>query len=148
MSVQDWFNRLGNPIFAALLRSPLHGLMDSGTMLVSVTGRRSGRVYTAPVNYHQDGDRLTIISLRERTWWRNLRRGAELGVHLRGTARRGQASVIEDEASVAAALGGYLSRVPAHARFLGVRMGTDGEPEAEGLARAARSRVIVNVQLI
>ena len=148
MSVRSWFVRLGNPIFTALLRSPLHGLVDSGTLLISVTGRRSGRVYATPVNYLPDGDRLTVVSLRERTWWRNLRGGAAVGLHLRRTPRRGRASVIEDEASVAAALGGYLRRVPAHARFLGVRMGTDGEPEAEDLARAARSRVIVNVQLI
>jgi len=148
MSVQSWFVRLGNPIFAVLLRSPLHRLAGPGTMLISVTGRRSGRVYTTPVNYLPDGDQLTVISLRERTWWRNLRSGAEVGLHVQGQPRRGRASVIEDEVSVAAALGGYLRRVPAYARLLGVRMGPDGEPEAEGLARAARSRVIVNVQLI
>jgi len=148
MSIQSWYVRLGNPIFTALLRSPLHGLVDSGTLLISVAGRRSGRIYTTPVNYLPDGDRLTIISLRERTWWRNLRDGAEVGLRLRGTPRRGRASVIEDEASVAGALGGYLRRVPAYARFLGVHLTTNGEPEAEDLAGAARSRVIVSVQLI
>jgi deazaflavin-dependent oxidoreductase (nitroreductase family) len=148
MSLQSWLARLGNPIFTALLRSPLHGIVDSGMMLISVTGRRSGRTYTTPVNYLLDGDQLTIVSLRERTWWRNLRDGAEVGLHLRGTPRRGRASVTEDEASVAAALAGYLRRVPAYARFLGVRPATNGEPEAEGLVSAARTRVIVNVQLI
>jgi len=147
MNLQHLFSQLGNPILTALLRSPLHAMMDSGTMLISVTGRRSGRIYTTPVNYLPDGDRLTIISLRERTWWRNLRDGAEVGLHLRGTPRRGRASVIEDEASVAGALGGYLRRVPAYARFLGVHLATNGEPEGEGLANAARTRVIVTIHL-
>jgi len=38
MSLQALFNRLGNPILTALLRSPLHAVMGDGTMLVSVTG--------------------------------------------------------------------------------------------------------------
>jgi deazaflavin-dependent oxidoreductase (nitroreductase family) len=148
MSVQSWFIRLGNPVFAALLRSPLHGLVDSGTLLISVTGRRSGRIYTTPVNYLADGDRLMIISLRGRTWWRNLRGGAEVALYLRGAPRRGQASLIEDDASVAAALDAYLRRVPSYARLLGIRRRPHGEPEADDLARAARARVIVNVQIV
>lgn len=147
MSLQAFFNRLGNPILAALLRSPLHAMLDGGTMLVSVTGRRSGRVYTTPVNYLRDGDALTVVSLRERTWWRNLRGGAEVGVLLRGHARRGRAALSEDNAEVAAALGQVVARLPARARYLGVRMRPDGAPESEDLARAARSRVVVRVQL-
>jgi deazaflavin-dependent oxidoreductase (nitroreductase family) len=77
-------------------------------MLVSVTGRHSGKRYTTPVNYHRQGDRLTVISLRERTWWRNLRGGAEVGIHLRGQARRGRATMSEADADVARALGRFL----------------------------------------
>ena len=137
MSLQAFFNRLGNPILTALLRSPLHALLGSGTMLVSVTGRRSGRVYSTPVNFLRDGDTLTIISLRERTWWRNLR----------GQARRGRATMSEVDADVARALGEILAVRPAHARYLGVSMRPDGTPNAEDLARAARSRVVVRIQL-
>jgi deazaflavin-dependent oxidoreductase (nitroreductase family) len=147
MSLQALFNRLGNPILTALLRSPLHAVMGDGTMLVSVTGRRSGRVYTTPVNFLRDGDTLTIISLRERTWWRNLRGGAEVGVHLRGQARRGRATMSGADADVARALGEILAVRPAHARYLGVSMRPDGTPNPEDLARAARSRVVVRIQL-
>ncbi len=147
MSLQAFFNRLGNPILSALLRSPLHGMLGSGTMLVSVTGRRSGRVYTTPVNFLRDGETLTIISLRERTWWRNLRGGAEVGVHLRGQARRGRATMSEADADVAVALREVLTVRPAHARYLGVRMGPDGTSNPDDLARAARSRVVIRIQL-
>jgi len=147
MSLQSFFNRLGNPIFTTLLRSPLHSMVDGGMMLVSVTGRRSGRVYTTPVNYLRDGDMLTILSLRERTWWRNLRGGAEVGVHLRGQARRGQATLSEGDVEVAALLGRILARLPAYARLLGVRMRPDGTPHPEDLVHAASSRVVVQIQL-
>lgn len=146
MSLQAFFNRLGNPILGALLRSPLHSMLDGSMLLISVTGRRSGRVYTTPVNYLLDGDTLTIISLRERTWWRNLRGGAEVGLHLRGEDRNGRATLSEDDAGVTAALGQVLARIPAHARYLSVRMRPDGTLSPEDLAQAARSRVVIRVQ--
>jgi deazaflavin-dependent oxidoreductase (nitroreductase family) len=147
MSLQAFFNRLGNPILTVLLRSPLHSMAGGGLMLVSVTGRRSGRVYSTPVNFLRDGDALTILSLRERTWWRNLRGGAEVGVHLRGQARRGRATMSEADADVAQALGEILAIRPAHARYLGVSLRPDGTPNSEDLAHAARSRVVVRIQL-
>ncbi len=147
MSLQDFFNRLGNPILSALLRSPLHAMAGDGIMLVSVTGRRSGRVYTTPVNYLRYGETLMIISLRKRTWWRNLRGGAEVGVRLRGQARRGQATLSEGDPEVAVLLGRILARIPAYARLLGVRMRPDGTPYPEDLAHAARSRVVAQIQL-
>jgi deazaflavin-dependent oxidoreductase (nitroreductase family) len=148
MKVQDAFNRVGNPILSALLRSPLYALAGSGTALISVTGRRSGRTYATPVNVLADGDRLTIVSLRERTWWRNLRQGAEVGLRLHGQDRRGRAVVVEDKAQVAAALAEVVRRLPAYARFLGLRRRPDGAWEDDGLRRAARGRVMVNVDLL
>ena len=67
-----------------LLRSRLHGLLSGGLMLVTVTGRRSGRRYTTPVNYVRRDDVLTVFSRSERTWWRNLRGGAPVTVRLKG----------------------------------------------------------------
>lgn len=148
MKVQDALNRLGNPILSALLRSPLHALAGSGTALISVTGRRSGRTYATPVNVLADGNRLTIVSLRERTWWRNLRQRAEVGLRLGGQDLRGRAAVVEDETSVAAALAEVVRRLPAYARLFGLRRRADGQWEEEGLRHAAQGRVIVKVDLL
>lgn len=148
MQLQDVFNRLGNPLITALLRSRLHGLMGASTLLITVKGRRSGHTYTTPVNFVADGERLSIVSLRQRTWWRNLRTGAEVGLRLHGVERRGQAVVVEEDAAVAAALADVIRRVPAYARLLGVPLQPDGTPQAEALRAAARMRVIVNVQLL
>lgn len=148
MSLQALFIRLGNPILATLLRSPLHAMADRSMMLISVTGRRTGKVYTTPVNYLRDGDTLMVISTRERSWWRNLRGGAEVRVYLQGQARRGQATLAEDDVSVADALGRLVTRAPAYARFPNVRMRPDGTADPADLARAARSRVVVSVHLL
>ena len=53
----NW-QKLYNPIIIWLLRSPLHSLMDKSTILVTITGRKSGKKYTIPVSYMRDGDTL------------------------------------------------------------------------------------------
>ncbi|MBK6434209.1 nitroreductase/quinone reductase family protein [Candidatus Amarolinea dominans] len=62
----------GNSFIAWLLRSPLNSLLSSNTLLITMTGRKTGLLITTPVNYVRDGDRLWVISSRDRTWWRNL----------------------------------------------------------------------------
>ena len=147
MSLQSFFVRLGNPVLTAVLRSPLHAMADGSLMLLSVTGRRTGKVYTTPVNFLRDGDTLLVTSLRERTWWRNLRGDAEVVVHLQGHARRGRATLAEDEAAVAEALGRVVALALSYARFLEIRMKPDGTAEPADLARAARSCVVVSIHL-
>src|SRR5678815_4928101 len=85
-----------NPAVAWLLRSPLHPLLDWGLMLVTVTGRRSGRVYTIPVGYQQEGDALVVLVSKpsRKQWWRNYRERRPIGVVLRGRAATGHAVVI------------------------------------------------------
>jgi hypothetical protein len=84
-------NRTINPLVRALLRSRAHGLASGRLLLLTVTGRRSGRSRTFPVGYEQDGDRLRItIDWPERKlWWRNLRGGAPVTVLVRGATRTG-----------------------------------------------------------
>jgi hypothetical protein len=42
-------NRTGNQAVRLLLRSPFHPLLSRGLLLITVTGRRSGRAFTFPV---------------------------------------------------------------------------------------------------
>lgn len=91
-------NRTVNPVLRVLLRSPAHGLVSGHLMLLTVTGRKSGRTFTFPVGYHQDGDRLRVnLDWPERKrWWRNLRGGAPVTVVLRGVRRTGTGRVTQD----------------------------------------------------
>lgn len=57
-----------NSIMKWILRSPLHGLINKSIMLITYTGRKSGKVYTIPVNYVRHGGLLSVTSYRHRTW--------------------------------------------------------------------------------
>ncbi len=70
VSLDTIFSRL-NPLFVWLLRSPLQGLASGGLMLLTFTGRRSGRKFTIPVGYQRDGDVLTVMVsyAARKQWW-------------------------------------------------------------------------------
>jgi deazaflavin-dependent oxidoreductase (nitroreductase family) len=102
--------RFGNLFVIALLRSPLHRLVSGSLLLISFRGRRTGRRFTIPVMYAERDGALTIFvgHPERKTWWRNLRNGAEVEVRLRGDRLRGRAAVADD----AAVASTYLERYP------------------------------------
>lgn len=144
MAETSFFLRSGNTLFAGILRSPLHSLLSNNFMLISVTGRKSGKVYTTPVNYHRSGDALQVISTRDRTWWRNLRgEGAAATLRLQGKDIRTWGRVIEDEQSVAQMLVDYLLQVPQVGRYFGVKPGPDGKLSEDEILQVAKDKIIV-----
>jgi deazaflavin-dependent oxidoreductase (nitroreductase family) len=147
MAAQNSLIAIGNLFMKLILHSPLHGLMSGNTLLVTVTGRKTGRRYTTPTNYLREGDRLTITSLKSRTWWRNLRGGAPVTVCLQGREAPGRGSVIEDPPQVASALAAYLGKAPQYARYFNVALDAGGKPSANDVAREAQTRVVVQVRL-
>lgn len=139
-----------NPAVAWLLRSPMHALLDWGLMLVTVTGRRSGRVYTIPVGYQRDGDAIVVLVSKpsRKQWWRNYRDRRPIGVWLRGRGTHGQAVVVARESpAFRDAIEGTLRRVPGLGRQFGIaydrRVGLTGV-QLDAVAHAA---VVVRIEL-
>jgi hypothetical protein len=90
--------RLVNPILSALLRTPLAGPARKQLMVLSFTGRKTGRPYSIPVSAHLiDHD---LYALTGATWKQNFRGGAAAQVVYDGktTAMRGE--LIRDRAVV------------------------------------------------
>ena len=85
-----------NPVITPILRSRLHWLLSTGLMLITVTGRKTGRRYTIPVGYHQVADAIVILvsDAPSKTWWRNFRSAAPIELWLHGTRRHGHARVL------------------------------------------------------
>ena len=52
--------RYFNPVARFLLATPFHSLMSGRLMLLSFTGRKTGRLYTRPVSYVRVGDSLLV----------------------------------------------------------------------------------------
>lgn len=93
--------RTANPIVRLVLRSRAHRLLSGHLLLLTVTGRRSGRKHTFPVGYSEANGVLTIrVGAPERKrWWRNVGSETPVLVRLRGVDRPGLASVHGDERS-------------------------------------------------
>jgi deazaflavin-dependent oxidoreductase (nitroreductase family) len=130
-----------------ILRSPLHGMLSKNTMLVTVTGRKSGKPITTPVSYVRIGDVLSVTSFRHRTWWRNLRGSAPVTIRLQGQDLRATGEVIEDEAGVAAGLMAHLQKVPEYARYYQVNLDSGGQPDATDILRTAKDKVVILIRL-
>jgi hypothetical protein len=81
-----------NVLPTAILRSPAHRLMSRSTLLLTFTGRNSGRVYTVPVVYFEQGG--TLMMTTDSRWWKNLVGGGAVMLLLRG--RQVPASAVAD----------------------------------------------------
>jgi deazaflavin-dependent oxidoreductase (nitroreductase family) len=95
VSVDGVLSRL-NPVFGAVLRSPLHRLLSPGLLLLTVTGRRSGKRYSIPVGYQQDGDDLVVMvsEARRKQWWRNYYEPGPVEMRVRGRDCAGRAALV------------------------------------------------------
>ena len=136
-----------NAIIRWVLQSPLHRLLSGRTILLKYNGRSSGKAYAVPVNYFQDGDRLTVVSMRSRTWWRNFRDGLSIQVVLQRREREAFGISIEAEDEVAEHLLRVLNANPQIARYFQVGLDPSGRPKAEDVEREASNRVIVLLEL-
>ena len=138
----------GNTFMTILLCSPLHFLVSSGMMVLTCTGRKSGRKISVPIGYQLQPDgSLITTSMRSRTWWRNLRGGAPVVLRLRGNDRQATAEVYEDKQTVANTLGAYLTRSPGMGKYFKVSFDAGGQPIAGDLRRAADERVTIHFTL-
>jgi deazaflavin-dependent oxidoreductase (nitroreductase family) len=53
-----------------LLRRGLMGSLDNEIMVITVTGRKSGRQYSTPIGYLRDGETIIALS-RGSNWYKN-----------------------------------------------------------------------------
>lgn len=148
----DWLKsafKVINPLMTALLRSPLHGLVSDSLLLVTFTGRKSGREYTTPVGYEAVDGTLYVTSQTDRVWWKNLRGGADVTVRLRGEERAGHAEVIEDNGSVAEYIEGFVERNGLeNAGRLALSFRDDELPDRETLAAGLDEVAVIEIELL
>jgi len=135
-----------NRLMTLVLRSPVHGVVSKNFLLITFTGRKSGKRYTTPVSYSQEGDLVTIFT--HAAWWRNLCGGIPVSVRVRGEEVQGIAEPIaEDKRAVAAGLTAHLRKAPYDAKFYNVTLDDQGNPRAEEVEKAVQTVVMIQVQL-
>ncbi|HEX9122652.1 MAG TPA: nitroreductase/quinone reductase family protein [Actinomycetota bacterium] len=144
-----WFlNRVANPVLRWVLRSRMHRLASGSLMLITLHGRRTGRAYTIPVQYAEDGGQVIVYPGRpgRKVWWKNLEGGVPVTFRIRGRETAGTAHVVREPSAVADGLAVFLARFPSAARSLGVPKSADGAWNASELLHAAMERVIVRIE--
>ena len=137
----------GNDFMSWVLRSPFHGMLSDGMMLITITGCKTGKEYTLPVGYYREGEYLWVITSRDRTWWKNLKGGAEVGLLLK---RKPVVAIAEpdlDEKSVEARMFEYVRHVPQAAKSLDIRV-ENGSVNADDIARTAKDRLFIRIKEI
>jgi len=149
VSADAFFTRL-NPLISPLLRSPLHWPLSTSLVLVTVTGRRTGRRYTFPVGYQRDGETLTVMvsEARRKAWWRNFREPGEVELRLRGRERSGRAVIVapgSDEFHER--IEHTLQRMPWLGRVFGIQYDARRGLSEEQLAHLGEENAMVRIDL-
>ena len=136
----------GNDFMSWILRSPFHGMLSDGMMLITITGRKTGKKYTTPVGYYRENGYLWVITSRDRTWWKNLQGGANVDLLLKRKPIAATADRDLDEKAVEARIYEYLRHVPQAAKPMKIHM-EDGKPNPQDIANTAKDRLFVRIKI-
>jgi len=102
--------RYFNPFMRLVLGSRAHRMMSGQLMLLSFTGRRTGRSYITPVSYVREGTNLLVPG--GGAWWKNLTSGTAR-VRLQGTWHVVTPEVIREPVALSA-VGSNAFHKPSH----------------------------------
>ena len=134
----------GNGFMSWVLRSPFHGMLSDGMMLITVTGCKTGKKYTTPVGYFRENGNLWVLTSPDRTWWKNLKGGAAVRLLLKRRPVNAFAAPELDEKAVQAHMIEYLKHIPQAAKSMGIRV-EQGQPNVEDVARTTKDRLFVRI---
>jgi deazaflavin-dependent oxidoreductase (nitroreductase family) len=134
-----------NDFMSWVLRSPFHGILSNGMILITVTGCKTGKKYTTPVGYYRENGNLWVLTSRDRTWWKNLKGGAEVRLLLQWQPVTAFAVPELDPRSVEARMYDYIKHIPQAAKSMGIRV-ENGNANAEDVVRVAKDRLFVKIQ--
>ena len=147
MKVPEAFFAVINPVMKTLLRSPVHGLWSNSIMLITFTGRNSGRQFTTPVRFIQTDGTVRCFTAKENQWWRNLRGGAPVTLRISGQDRNYQAQAIHDDpVAIRKWLTFYLELYPQDADYHEIRLNKDKTLNEADLEKAVQHAIVVEAR--
>jgi hypothetical protein len=127
-----------NAIVSTVLRIPLlHRVLSKYLLLITFTGRKSGKRYTTPVGYVREGTTVTILTKWFRLWWRNFQVTAPAELLIEGKVYRVTGKALTDEAAIVPLVTEAIRKYPFSAQFYGVRMVAPNQPDMDDVRRVA-----------
>jgi hypothetical protein len=141
--------KLINPTMKALLKSPLHGIMSKGLMVLCFMGRKSGKQYEIPVAYHRlDDDPNLITVVTHSRWGVNFDDGRQANLLIRGEWHSLQGQAIRDTEEVAEAIHHLLEKNGKNfARMLGLKISSEGVPSLDEVRAGVHQSRIIKFQM-
>jgi F420H(2)-dependent quinone reductase len=119
-----------------LLGLPFSTPLSGRLMLISYTGRKTGKAYRQPVSYVETGDMLFTPGGGNWKW--NLQDGRLVRIRLRGREVLARAELVKDPDEIEQLLAMMTAANPAVSAFVGVPKGPDGRLDRERLETAVR----------
>ena len=138
-----------NVIAGAILRSRLHGLLSSNTMLLEFEGRRSDRALKTPVSYNIQNDSVRCFTVKKFIWWKNLLDENPVHMTIRGKRHKGVPTVIiDDPERMLPAMTDFFIAVPRDRRGAGIGLDEDGRPRKSDVSKIIPDMVYINIPLV
>jgi deazaflavin-dependent oxidoreductase (nitroreductase family) len=137
--------RFSNFFVKTIVNSPFHFVLGDSFAVITLTGRKTGKEITTPINTVNIDDRLTVISMRNRNWWRNLLDGRSARLRQSGKQFTVQGKIIEDPVEIAFGLKRYFMQYPNYAKYFQIHPGPDGKPDPTDIERVANERVLIQL---
>src|SRR5215472_9859849 len=137
-----------NPAVASVLRSPFHYPLSLGLMLLTVTGRRSGRRYTIPVGYQRRDESFVVLvsKAHRKRWWRNYLDPGPVELRVRGRVLKGEAHCLpRGSKEFHEALDSTFRRYPSLGRQFGISYERGAGLSAEQQQRVSEEAAVVKV---
>ena len=136
---------IGNFFVKAIVNSPFHPLLGDSIAVISVDGWKTGRRVSTPINVRREQDGWIVISMRKRTWWRNLRGGRTALLRLAGRQIPVRGDIVEARDEVIANLADYFRHNPGLVKYFDVQLDPEGNPDPAGLERESLKRVFIKL---
>jgi hypothetical protein len=143
-----WLFKAINPIMKALLRSPLHRLLSGTLMLLTYTGRKTGRSYTIPIGYFV-WDKDELMAFSSARWWTNVRDGTPVTLLLQGRQVEAIPTVIHERGAIINTLEKFIEQLGWQtARKLMLGLPADRAPTQADLRAIPTGRTFVHFKIV
>ena len=123
-----------NVFMRPLLRLPFPTPLTGRLMLVSYTGRKTGKAYQQPVSYVQQGD--TLLTPGGGKWKLNLREDQPVRIRLRGQDVLARPELVKDPDEIERLITVMAAANPTVSAFIGIPKGPDGRLDRARLETA------------
>jgi len=136
---------IANPIMKAILRSPFAGPLAEEIMVLTFTGRKSGKKFSTPVGFVRNGDHLIVFN--HSNWWKNFIGGAPVSMTIKGKEVTGTATLVTDLQAIKQMIVDLnAAHPPQRARQLGFYTESP-DPSAEEVLEISKGMTFIDILL-